>query len=72
MYRNWMEISAAGYSKTDVQQTVAVLPTAAIEQHGPHLPVGTDSLIATGMLSEVAKSPPEVARLRVLPVQTVG
>ena len=28
------------------RDTVVVLPVAAIEQHGPHLPVGVDSMIA--------------------------
>jgi creatinine amidohydrolase len=31
------------------EQTVAVLPTGAIEAHGPHLPLGTDIVIAEAM-----------------------
>lgn len=53
-------------------RTIAVLPTAAIEQHGPHLPVGTDTLIALGMLEKVRELCPETLDLRVLPVQAVG
>ena len=30
-------------------ETVAVLPTGAIEAHGPHLPLGTDVIIAEAM-----------------------
>ncbi len=30
---------------------VAVLPTGAIEQHGPHLPVGVDAMIGQGLLA---------------------
>jgi len=30
-------------------RTVAVLPTGAIEAHGPHLPLGTDVIIADAM-----------------------
>ena len=30
-------------------QTLCVLPVAAVEQHGPHLPVSTDSEIATAV-----------------------
>ncbi|MCL2717059.1 MAG: creatininase family protein, partial [Alphaproteobacteria bacterium] len=32
---------------------IAVLPLAATEQHGPHLPLGTDVLIAKAYLKEV-------------------
>jgi creatinine amidohydrolase len=31
------------------RDTVVLVPVAAIEQHGPHLPVGTDSMIAQGI-----------------------
>jgi creatinine amidohydrolase len=31
------------------EQTIAILPTGAIEAHGPHLPLGTDILIAEAM-----------------------
>jgi len=31
------------------EQTVAVLPTGAVEAHGPHLPLGTDIVIAEAM-----------------------
>jgi creatinine amidohydrolase len=30
-------------------QTVAILPTGAVEAHGPHLPLGTDIVIAEAM-----------------------
>jgi len=33
---------------------VAILPLAAMESHGPHLPVGTDALIAEGILDHAA------------------
>jgi creatinine amidohydrolase len=33
----------------DKSKTVAVLPTGAVEAHGPHLPLSTDVIIAEGM-----------------------
>ncbi len=33
---------------------VAVLPLGAMEAHGPHLPLGTDSIIAEGILNQAA------------------
>src|SRR5688500_5619782 len=40
----WTEVRALAAART-----VAVLPTAAIEAHGPHLPLGTDIVIAEAM-----------------------
>jgi creatinine amidohydrolase len=51
---------------------VAVLPTAAVEQHGPHLPAGTDALIAAGLLAELRDRCPADLPLLVLPLQAVG
>jgi creatinine amidohydrolase len=46
--------SLAAMTWTEVRElpaarTVAVLPTGAIEAHGPHLPLGTDVIIADAM-----------------------
>jgi creatinine amidohydrolase len=48
------------------------LPTAAIEQHGPHLPVGVDTMINIGMLDLLRKRCPEDLDIRILPIQSVG
>src|SRR5262245_43704848 len=37
------------------EQTVAVLPTGAVEAHGPHLPLGTDIVIAEAMARDGAE-----------------
>jgi creatinine amidohydrolase len=67
--RWWEELKAPDFGALP---GVAVLPLAAVEQHGPHLPVGTDSLIMQGMLGEVAALCPPGLDLTVLPVQRVG
>ena len=33
---------------------VALIPVGATEQHGPHLPVGTDTIIATALAEAAA------------------
>lgn len=70
--RNWADLRAPDFAALDPETTIAVLPTAAIEQHGPHLPVGTDTLIAEGMLKAVRAACPEGLDLLILPVQAVG
>jgi creatinine amidohydrolase len=48
--------------------TVAVLPLGAIEAHGPHLPIGTDTIIARGMAERAAELLPRIGwRVVVLP-----
>ncbi len=52
------------------ETTVTILPFAAIEQHGPHLPIGTDSLITAGLADALDGRMPE--KVLILPVQRFG
>ena len=56
----------------DIAQVVAVLPVAATEQHGPHLPVSVDTTLVEGVI--MATLPHLKANLPVLfmPTQAVG
>ncbi|MCC6914538.1 MAG: creatininase family protein [Rhodospirillaceae bacterium] len=38
-----------------LKDAVAVIPLASMETHGPHLPLGTDGLIAEGILAHAAE-----------------
>ena len=69
---DWAEYRTTEYADIDPMATIAILPTAAIEQHGPHLPVGTDTMIAEGMLARVRALCPGDLDIRILPVQAVG
>lgn len=68
----WAEYRTAEYAEVDPMKTIAILPTAAIEQHGPHLPVGTDTMIAEGMLDQLRKDCPDDFDIRILPIQSIG
>ena len=69
---DWADYRAPEYANIDPARTIAILPTAAIEQHGPHLPVGTDTIIANGMLDQLRADCPADLNIRILPVQAVG
>lgn len=72
MRRLWQDYRAPEFKAVDPMRTIAVLPTAAIEQHGPHLPVGTDTIINQGMCDLLAARAPDDMDLRLLPVMAVG
>lgn len=69
---DWADYRTTEFQDIDPESVIAILPTAAIEQHGPHLPVGTDTMIAEGMLAELRSQCPEDIDIRILPVQAVG
>jgi creatinine amidohydrolase len=64
--RHFAQLAASG---TD--DVVAVLPVAAIEQHGPHLPVSVDTTLVNGV---IASALPQLGATRALflPTQQVG
>lgn len=68
----WTDFTAADFSNIDPMKTIAILPTAAIEQHGPHLPVGTDTIINQGHLDLLVQKLPADLDVRILPVQAIG
>jgi creatinine amidohydrolase len=69
MEMTWQEIAAAG---NDTARWIAVLPLAAVEQHGPHLPLGVDTFIAEAYLARVRQILPVDLPVTFLPVQRIG
>jgi creatinine amidohydrolase len=70
--RDWMEMTWDDFSQGDPSRWIAVLPLAAIEQHGPHLPLGVDTMIAQAYLAGVRAALPSDLPVTFLPVQTIG
>jgi len=68
----WGDFPTTAFESLDAEATIAVLPVAAIEQHGPHLPVSTDTSIMQGMLETVIPLVPAGLDIRILPIQAVG
>ncbi len=72
MRRDWKDYRAPEFAGIDPMRTIAILPTAAIEQHGPHLPVGVDTIINEGLLAMLRAQAPADMDIRILPVMAVG
>jgi creatinine amidohydrolase len=66
-YLNWKQVDAL-----DRQATLLVLPTAAIEQHGPHLPLATDTLINNLLLGHALRKLPAEFPVFALPPVCYG
>lgn len=70
--RNWTDLTTHDVAALDSDRCVAVLPVGAVEQHGPHLPLGTDSIIAEGILALALKRLAGDIPALVLPTQSIG
>lgn len=51
---------------------IVVLPLGAHEQHGPHLPFETDTIIAEGIVARVSDALPDNLNVNFLPTQPIG
>lgn len=70
--REWTEMAWPDFASADTARWIAVLPLAATEQHGRHLPTGVDSFIADAYLAGVMPLLPDDLPVTFLPVQTIG
>ena len=70
--REWTEMNWSDFTASDTARWIAVLPLAATEQHGPHLPLGVDGFIADAYLARVCALVPDDLPVTFLPVQRIG
>ncbi len=71
-FRFWSDLTTLDFAGLDPETTIVIVPVAATEQHGPHLPVSTDTTIAEHMIAETARQLPAELDVLVLPVQSIG
>ena len=85
MHHYWKDLgedekTALAHDEGDDGGWIGILPLGASEQHGPHLPVETDSLIAAGIIARLANKLKERENKRAkrrervifLPVEEIG
>ena len=65
---NWQEIESIAKDK----RSTVIWPFGAVEQHGPHLPLATDSIFVDEIISEVLKLFSAGTPLKKLPTQYIG
>lgn len=70
--RHYRKMTAGEMSPARPDGWIAVLPLGATEQHGPHLPFETDTIIAQGVVDRVIALAPAQIPFTVLPVEPVG
>ncbi len=65
----WMQLRRGQLDKFD-RRTPVILPTAAVEQHGEHLPLGTDCMIAAAITDRLVRA--MEGRILVMPTVQVA
>jgi creatinine amidohydrolase len=70
--RHWSDLSTADVSALDTARAIAVLPLAATEQHGPHLPLSVDVDLVNGVIAAALPHLPADLPALFLPTQAVG
>ena len=58
----WDNLSSPAIAAMAAQEAMVLIPLGSTEQHGPHLPVGTDAILATYFAEETAKKLNELGK----------
>lgn len=69
--RRWDELAWTDFASLP-RDAVAILPVAATEQHGPHLPLRVDAALNEAILARALELAPAELPLLALPMQAVG
>lgn len=69
--RIWRDLATTDF-ESDTSGWIAILPIAATEQHGPHLPTGVDTFINDRLVGESIAGMPRDLPAIVLPTLAVG
>jgi creatinine amidohydrolase len=70
--RFWADLRTTDFAQLDPAATVAMLPVAAIEQHGPHLPLAVDRDLVDEIVAQALADLPAELPVLVLPTQQIG
>jgi creatinine amidohydrolase len=70
--RRWEEMTTRDFADPAAGRWIALLPVAAIESHGPHLPLDVDAAINAGIVARALDLLPAAVPVTVLPPQVVG
>ncbi|MDB5869031.1 MAG: Creatininase [Polaromonas sp.] len=70
--RFWSDLKSPDFARLDLVRCIAVLPVAAIEQHGPHLPLNVDTALVDGVISSALAHLPASLPVLFLPTQSIG
>ena len=70
--RYWSDLTSEEFSRLDRDRLIAVLPVGATEQHGPHLPMSTDTATIDGMVRATLPHLPDDLPVLFLPTVAYG
>src|ERR1700745_1356677 len=70
--RDWTDMHWPDFAGSGCDRWIAVLPLAAPEKRGPHVPPGPDVMIAQAYLARVRELLPDTLPATFLPLQPVG
>ena len=71
-FRSWETLTSPDLKRLAGTRCVAVLAMGATEQHGPHLPLGTDTMIARGLIDRAHQYVAAPGTVLLLPVLAIG